>query len=100
MSAPADWLDGRCRIGALCFRPEDARIGDMAGTKERQEDIEQRLKKARDEMKHYKKYDYVIVNDDLNSALSGFGAVVTARRLRSSALDNSWLKKTIFQQEE
>ncbi|MGC2062151.1 MAG: guanylate kinase [Thermodesulfovibrionales bacterium] len=68
----------------------------MSGTKERQEDIERRLARARDEMKHYNRYDYVIVNDDLKSALRQFEAIVTAERLRSGRLDVRWIKNTLF----
>ncbi len=67
-----------------------------SNTKERREDIERRLAKARDEMKHYKRYDYVIVNDDLKSALRQFEAIITAERLRSGRLDGHWIKNTLF----
>lgn len=68
----------------------------ISGTKERPEDIERRLARARHEMDHYNEYDYVIVNDDLETALKEFRAIVTAERLRSWALDSRWIKKTIF----
>jgi guanylate kinase len=68
----------------------------MSNTKERQEDIERRLARARDEMKHYKNYDYVIVNDDLKSALKQFESIMTAERLRSERLDSHWIKNTLF----
>jgi len=68
----------------------------MSNTKERQEDIERRLAKARDEMRHYKRYDYVIVNDDLKSALKQFESIITAERLRSERLDSHWIKNTLF----
>lgn len=68
----------------------------MSSTKERPEDIERRLARARDEMKHYKQYDYVIVNDDLKSAQRQFAAIITAERLRSGRLDRHWIKNTLF----
>ena len=68
----------------------------MSNTKERQEDIERRLAMARDEMKHYNRYDYVIVNDDLKSALRQFESIITAERLKSGRLDSHWIKNTLF----
>jgi guanylate kinase len=44
--------------------------------------IEQRLKNARDEIEHWRKYDYVVVNDDLNRAFHAVKCVVQAERLR------------------
>jgi guanylate kinase len=67
-----------------------------SNTKERQEDIERRLARARDEMKHYKRYDYVIVNDDLKSSLRQFESIITAERLRSGRLDSHWIKNSLF----
>jgi guanylate kinase len=68
----------------------------MSNTKEQLEDIERRLARARDEMKHYKEYDYVIVNDALKSAQQQFKAIITAERLRSGRLDSHWIKNTLF----
>ena len=44
--------------------------------------IEKRLKNARDEIEHWKEYDYVVVNQDLNDAFAEVRAIVTAERLR------------------
>ncbi len=44
--------------------------------------IDRRLKNAADEIGHWREYDYVIVNDDLNRAFSSIQAIVTAERLR------------------
>ncbi|PCJ13917.1 MAG: guanylate kinase [Gammaproteobacteria bacterium] len=43
--------------------------------------IEQRLALASEEMSHYTDYDYVVINDDFNIALSELKAIVMARRL-------------------
>lgn len=44
--------------------------------------IETRLANARVEIEHWKEYDYVVVNDDLDRAFSSVLAIVAAERLR------------------
>ncbi|MBA4611642.1 guanylate kinase [Stappia taiwanensis] len=44
--------------------------------------IQRRLKTAVGEMKHWSKYDYVIVNDDLQRAFDGARSILKAERLR------------------
>lgn len=44
--------------------------------------IETRLKNARDEIEHWKEYDFVVINDDLDRAFAEVRAIVTAERLR------------------
>jgi len=44
--------------------------------------IEKRLENARVEIEHWRDYDYVVVNDDLDRAFGAVKAIVTAERLR------------------
>ena len=44
--------------------------------------IEARLYNAREEIEHWRSYDYIIVNEDLHTAYSEVKAIVTAERLR------------------
>ena len=44
--------------------------------------IETRLANARSEIEHWREYDYVVVNDDLDRAFSAVRAIVQAERLR------------------
>ncbi len=44
--------------------------------------IEARLKNARAEIEHWRKYDYVVVNDDLDRAFHAVECIVQAERLR------------------
>jgi guanylate kinase len=49
--------------------------------------VEKRLKRAVEDMTHYGKFDYVIVNRDLLSAVNDLEAIIHAERLRSSRID-------------
>jgi len=44
--------------------------------------IERRMAKARDEISHWAEYDYVLINDDLDSCLARIGTILAAERLR------------------
>jgi guanylate kinase len=44
--------------------------------------IQQRLRKAADEIRNYGMYDYVLVNDDLDRATETLQAIVKAERVR------------------
>lgn len=46
--------------------------------------IERRLRDAVAEMTHYDEFDYLVVNDDFQSAVADLAAIVRARRLRRS----------------
>lgn len=52
--------------------------------------IEQRFQQARDEMSHYVASDYLIVNDDFDTALAELTAVVRAQRLRTDHQQRRW----------
>ena len=44
--------------------------------------IEKRMRQAQDEMRHYDEFDFVIINDDFDTALQQLNSIVTARGLR------------------
>ena len=44
--------------------------------------IETRLHNARTELEHWREYDYVVINDDLDRAFASVKSIVTAERLR------------------
>jgi guanylate kinase len=44
--------------------------------------IEMRLAAAREEIRHWREYDYVVVNDDVRQATQALRAILTAARLR------------------
>jgi guanylate kinase len=42
------------------------------------------MRDAESEMSHYGEFDYLVINDDFDTALEELAAIVTARRLRTS----------------
>jgi len=56
------------------------------------EDMNRRLLRAVDEIKDYKIYDYVIVNDVLIDSLKKLEAIIIAERLRSSKVNPHWIE--------
>ena len=44
--------------------------------------IAKRLKNAKVEIEHWREYDYVVINDDLNQAYASVVSIVAAERLR------------------
>jgi len=57
-----------------------------------EEEIQRRLEKAREEIKHYREYAYVIVNDVFEKAVRELSAIIVAERCRSLRMDLSFLK--------
>jgi guanylate kinase len=56
------------------------------------EDMNRRMLRAVDEIKEYKMYDYVIVNDILKDSLKKLEVIITAERLRSSKINPHWIE--------
>lgn len=48
------------------------------------ESIERRLAAAREEMSHYREFNYLVVNDDFDAALADLRAIVCAERLKNA----------------
>ena len=64
------------------------------------EEIVRRLKRAIIEIKTFRQYNYVIINDILENALREFEAIVISHRLRTELIDPVWIEKTFLKQEE
>lgn len=60
------------------------------------EEIKKRLKQAVAEIKDYKKYDYVIINNIFECALDTLKSVVGMEKLRTENIDPRWIKKKFF----
>ena len=52
----------------------------------------QRMRTAVEEIREYKNYDYVIVNDVFEKALDELRAVVLAARVKTEKIDPEWMK--------
>lgn len=57
------------------------------------EEIERRLRVAREEIRHFVKYDYVLVNDDIGKAIRELESVILAERMRVRTLDPEWIRR-------
>jgi guanylate kinase len=69
--------------------------GRMTDTEEA---IGKRLAKAREEMKEYKSYDYVIINDTFNIALTELTSVVIAERVTVAKANHDVIDKIISEE--
>ena len=60
------------------------------------EEIQRRLKRAADEIREYKKYDYVILNRVFDTAIEEMKAIISSEKLRTENIDSLWIKKNFF----
>ena len=60
-----------------------------------EEVLQNRMKKARSEISHYNEYDFILVNDDLNSTYQKIRSIIEAKRVKRQNKDD--LKKLIEQ---
>ncbi len=57
-----------------------------------EEEIKRRMTRAREEIKDYGMYDYLIVNRDFDHALAELHSIVVAERCRTRLADTEWIK--------
>ncbi|MBL8579364.1 MAG: guanylate kinase [Mesorhizobium sp.] len=71
-------------VSVFILPPSMAELRDrlLRRAEDQSQVIEQRLKNAREEIAHWRKYDYIIVNDDLQRAFGEVRSIVTSERLR------------------
>ena len=55
--------------------------------------------RARDEIRDYALYDYIIANRDFDRALSELKAIIIADRCRTKNIDPSWIGELLQQSE-
>lgn len=56
-----------------------------------EEEIRRRLARAREELHHYRAYQYMIVNDIFEKAVEALCCIITAERSRTDRVDRSFL---------
>ena len=64
------------------------------------EEIGKRLGRAIAEIKTFDKYDYVIINNILEDALTEFEALVISQRVSIKKINPLWIKESFLKQEE
>lgn len=69
----------------------DALKARLAGRRDASEIVAKRLANSRGELAAAKDYDYVVVNDDLATAVEQISCILTAETLKTSRLDPSHL---------
>ena len=74
------------------------RLEDRKG--DASDEIARRLKKARDEVKNYRDYIYVIINEDFKFAVRQLEAIVLAERSRTPLLDLSAVEQALMEPQE
>jgi guanylate kinase len=60
-----------------------------------EEEIRKRMQRARDEIRDYRMYDYIIVNRDFERALSELRSIVIGERCRTRLIDQSWIEDMV-----
>ena len=60
-----------------------------------QQEIRQRLARAREELRHYREYRYIVVNDIFDDAVKQLCSIITAERSRSDRVDLSFLDEVV-----
>jgi guanylate kinase len=57
------------------------------------DEIRKRMRRAREEIRDYAMYDYLVVNRDFDRALTELRAIVTAERCRTRLADSTWIQE-------
>jgi guanylate kinase len=64
------------------------------------EEINRRLRKAREEIWSYREYSYLIINDDVKRARLELQAVIVAERIRMKRMNFMWIEETFIKNKE
>jgi len=65
-----------------------------------EQEIGRRVKRATDEIRTYRAYDYVIMNDTLDDAVREFEAIIISQRSSIKRIDPLWIEETFLKQED
>jgi guanylate kinase len=71
-------------VSIFILPPSPAALYQRLSTRgqDSEEVIQGRMRQAQSEMSHYDEFDYLVINDDFDDALSELAAIVTAQRLK------------------
>jgi len=58
-----------------------------------EDEIQKRMKRAREEIRDYAMYDHLIVNRDFDRALTELRSVIIAERCRTRLMDTGWIEE-------
>jgi guanylate kinase len=61
-----------------------------------EEEIARRFQKSREEILNYRQYDYVIVNDTFEKAVSELEAIILTQRVRMEQINHHWIEETFL----
>lgn len=64
------------------------------------EEIQRRLQKAREEIRSYREYCYIVWNDDMKQALKALEAIILAERITTKRLDTAWLEDNFIKEKD
>lgn len=66
---------------------EERLRGRAQTTLESEKDIQGRMSKAADELSHYTEYDYVVINEDVNEAITKAQTILDAERIKRRRME-------------
>jgi guanylate kinase len=78
-----------CEVVSIFVLPPSSTILEQrlrGRSKDSDDQIARRLAVARSEVDEYSQYDYVVINDELNSAVERLQAIITAERARTQRM--------------
>jgi guanylate kinase len=94
----------RNSVGIFILPPDYHSLRDRLVSRQNDEleTIERRMDAAREEMSHYKDFDYIVINDDFESALAEIKDIITATNLgscRQSAFYDDFVSQIMAQKD-
>ena len=92
----------RNSVGIFILPPDYHTLRDrlVGRQNDDRETIDRRMNAAREEMSHYKEFDYIVINDDFDRAVFELEAIISATNLgscRQSAFYDDFVNKIIIE---
>ncbi len=87
--------------GVFCYilPPSFAELKDrlMVRKGDSHDEIDRRLRVAREEVRDYRIYDYLIINDDFDRALSELKSIIMCARIKVERINPVWVEDNFFE---